>query len=111
MPRNSSTSELNFGLLDQSPTAVATANGGTIDTSVDVTRVSPAAAVTGVILAKGRFVGQEAIIINEAIAANSITFAAAGTSNVSDGVADVIPGVTARAYIWDTATQLWYVEK
>jgi hypothetical protein len=38
----------------------------------------------------------------------TITFAASGTSHVADGVADVIAGLTARTYTYDTGTSLWY---
>jgi hypothetical protein len=40
--------------------------------------------------------------------AYSMTFAAAGTSNVADGTSDVIAAGTAVTYIWEPAASLWY---
>jgi hypothetical protein len=37
----------------------------------------------------------------------SLTFAASG-SNVADGSSDVILTVTARSFVWDSVTSLWY---
>jgi len=92
--------------------AVATATGGTIATSLSgvpiaVTRQSPAAAVTGVILAAGLYNGQTITVIDEAVAANTITFAAAPGGGVADG-AQAIAGLTARTFVWDSGTSLWY---
>lgn len=93
----------------QSATAPAIATSGTITTAgVGVARVSPAAAVTGIILQAGTIPGQEVWVVNEAAAANSVTFAAAGTSNVADGAGAAIAGVTARKFVWDSGTSLWY---
>lgn len=106
-----SVSPLNGGTLAplQSATAPAVASSGTIATAnVGVARVSPASAVTGVILAAGTIPGQLCLVVNEAVAANSITMAASGTSNVADGVNDVLPGLQSRLYVWDSAQSLWY---
>jgi hypothetical protein len=92
----------------QSATAPATGNNGTIATTTSVSRVSPAAAVTGVILQAGTHPGQVCFVINEANAANTITFAAAGTSNVADGVSAVIAGLRQMQFTWDASTNLWY---
>ena len=93
----------------QSATAVALANAGTIATAnIGVSRVSPASAVTGVILAAGTIPGQLVWVVNEAVAANSATFAASGTSNVADGVNDILYGLQSRLYVWDAGTSLWY---
>ncbi|HEY6543197.1 MAG TPA: hypothetical protein VIZ18_19800 [Ktedonobacteraceae bacterium] len=93
----------------QSATAVAIANTGTIATAnIGVSRVSPASAVTGVILAAGTIPGQLVWVVNEAVATNSVTFAASGTSNVADGVNDILSGLQSRLYVWDSATSLWY---
>lgn len=73
-----------------------------------VVTVSPGAAVTGVILGAGAAEGQVVTVINRAAAANTITFAASGTSNVADGVSDVIAGLTSRQFVWDTNSNLWY---
>jgi hypothetical protein len=103
-----------FGLQadGQSPAtgaAVATGNGGLIATAnLTVSRVSPAGAITAVVLQAGTRPGQRCTVINEAIAANTITFAAAGTSNVADGTSDQIAGLISREFVWDTVTSLWY---
>lgn len=83
--------------------------GGTIATaSVDVALVTPAAARTGIILQAGTFNGQEVTVVNQAASANSLTMAASGTSNVADGTSDVIAGVTARKFVWNSTAALWY---
>lgn len=84
--------------------------GNTITTvaTQGVARVTAAAAVTGIILAAGSFSGQSLVVIHEGAAANTITFAASGTSNVADGNSDVITGPSARRFIWDSVTALWY---
>jgi hypothetical protein len=92
----------------QSPSAPAIANSATIASNYTATRVSPAGAVTGIILAAGVFPGQLCTVVNEAAAANTITFAAAATSKVADGVSSVIAGLTARTFVWDSSTSLWY---
>lgn len=94
--------------LAQSATAPAIANAGTIATTAGVARVSPASAVTGIILAAGTLGGQLCLVVNEAAVANSITFDVSGTSNVADGVNDTIPGGQADLYVWDSSTNLWY---
>lgn len=95
----------------QSGTAPAVANAGTINTAgLGVSRVSPASAVTGIILAAGTLPGQQITVVNESAAANYIQFAAAGTSNVADGINQVIPGLQSRQFTWDSVTALWYSE-
>lgn len=93
----------------QSVTAAAVANAGTIaSANIGVSRVAPASAVSGVILAAGSIPGQLVWVVNEAVAANSVTFAVSGTSNVATGVNEIIPGLQARLYVWDSGTSLWY---
>jgi hypothetical protein len=87
------------------PTAL-TANGQTIPTSVSFVPVTAAAAYTGLILATAGTSGQMVTVVNQS--ANALTFAAAGTSNVADGTADVIPALSSRQFFWDTNTSLWY---
>jgi hypothetical protein len=96
-----------------SGSAQVIASSGTIAiTNLKYIRVAPAAAVTGVILAPGTAIAtdpaQEVVVINESIAASSVTMAASGTSNVANGVSCVIPGLTVRRFVWDAATALWY---
>jgi len=93
--------------------AIAIATGGTIPTStggvpIGQVRVSPAGAVTGVILQQGLFNGQAVWVVNEAIAASTVTFAVAGTSFVADGAGAALAGLTGRLFVWDSATALWY---
>jgi hypothetical protein len=93
----------------QSATAPATASSGTITTAdVSVARVSPTGAVTGVILQSGTVAGQIVAVINEATAANSVTFAASGTSHVAGGTSIVIAGGAKQIFVWDSSTNLWY---
>ena len=94
----------------QSATAPSIGNGGTITTAgLSVSRVTTAGAVTSVILQAGTASGQEVTVINES--GNSITMATAGTSNVADGVSDVIAANNARTFVFDTGTNLWYPMK
>jgi hypothetical protein len=93
--------------------AIAIATGGTIPTStaglpIGQVRVSPAAAVTGVILQQGLYNGQAVWVVNEAVAANTVTFAAAGTSFVADGAGAALAGLTGRLFVWDAPSLLWY---
>jgi hypothetical protein len=93
----------------QSASAPALASNGTIATAgVAVARVAPAGAVTGAILQAGTYGGQEIWVINESAAANTVTFAASGTSNVADGTSSAIAGLVARKFVWSSATNLWY---
>ncbi len=90
-----------------SSSAAATASSGTITTSgVGVARISPAAAITGVIMQAGTVNGQQCWVVNEATAEKYCTFAASGTSNVANGVNETIPGLQARLYVWNGT--LWY---
>jgi hypothetical protein len=90
----------------ESPTSPATATAGTISTSgFGITRVTPTGNITGVILQVGFFSGQQVTVRNQS--AFTITFAASGTSNVADGVLDVIAALTSRTYMWSTNDSLW----
>jgi len=96
-------------LLPQSPTAQAiSANGTTITLSSGVVRLAPNAAYTGIIVPVGTFGGQPLILINESVAANTLTMAAAGTSHVADGVGCVLAGVRLMWLTWNSSTALWY---
>ena len=91
----------------QTAAAQVLATNGTITTNgPEVQRVAPTAAVTGVILQAGTVAGQRCTVVNES--AFSVTFAAAGTSGVADGTSDVIAATTARSFVWDSGTSLWY---
>lgn len=110
MPRNSITGETSGtgGGLDVTATAPVNVNGDTIPTTSDIARSAPAGAITGVILQAGTANGQRVTVVNESAAANTITFAAAGTSNVADGVTTVIPGLRASTFWWNASTGRWY---
>lgn len=85
----------------------ALATGGTIATAgLGISRVNPGAAVTGAILAAGTQDGQAVVVENDS-SANTITFAASGTSHVADGVSDVIAVLTARLFVWNATAGLW----
>lgn len=61
---------------------------------------------TGIILTAGTVDGQIINLINAS--ANTITFAAAGTSNVADGATTAIAANRAVTLIWDTGSSRWY---
>lgn len=90
---------------------LTTGNTITTPANTGVVRVTAGAAVTGIILGAGTTPGQNLTVIHEGAAANTITFAASGTSNVADGTSDVITGPTARSFVWDSITALWYATK
>jgi hypothetical protein len=95
--------------VGQSSSSPAVANNGTINTAgIGVSRVNPAGAVTGIILQAGVYTGQVVWVVNEAVAANTVTFAVAGTSNVADGVGSVIAGLNARQFVWDSGAARWF---
>lgn len=74
--------------------------------------LTTAGPVTGVILEKPDSltrqanVGIQVTLINRS--ANSITFAASGTSFVADGASDVIAGLSAAHFTYDSGAGLWY---
>src|SRR5262249_41111862 len=82
----------------QSTTAVAIASNGTIATNVGVSRLNPAANVTGCIMTAGTIPGQHCWVVNES--PNTITFASSG-SNVADGATVAIPANAARIFLWN----------
>lgn len=93
-----------YGQGPPSSTAPVLATGGTISTGYGLSRVAPAGAVTGVILAPGNRLLQQVWVSNES--AFTITFAAAAVSNVADGAGSAIPANTARLFVW--TNNLWY---
>jgi hypothetical protein len=98
------------GLVHSQPLAPQTlTNGSTITyTASQQVTVTCASNVTGIIIAPvaGGSGGQTVTVVNES--ANTITFALAGTSNVADGTSDIIAALTARTFVWDVHTSLWY---
>lgn len=92
-----------------SSTSPTVSNNGTINTAaLGATRVAPAGAVTGIILQAGTVDGQTIRVINEAVAANTVTFAAVGTSNVAGGTGVVIAGQAQKYFTWGAAAARWY---
>jgi hypothetical protein len=90
-------------------TVAAIANGSTIATANGgIARCTAAAACTGVIMALGTKTGQTVVVVNESAAANTITMAAAGTSNVAGGTTVSLAGLAAHLFVWDAGTSLWY---
>jgi hypothetical protein len=74
---------------------------------VTLVTVSAGAAITAAVLQAGTVNGQEVTIVNEnATGASTVTFAASGTSNVGQGTAAVISGLTSRRFVWDGA--VWW---
>jgi hypothetical protein len=96
--------------LGQSATAPVITNGSTITTAgvSSVARVAPGGAVTGIILGAGTWDGQICHVINESAAASTVTFAAAGTSNVADGTSAVVTGLRSMTFVWNSSTSRWY---
>lgn len=69
---------------------------------------SPTGNLTGAIIAKGLMDGQTFSLVNDS--AFTITFAASGTSNVADGVSDVIAANTSRKFVYLASASLWFRE-
>jgi len=85
----------------------APTNNATLTTAGQpLVRCAPSGAVTGIILQAGTSRGQYCVVENNS--AFTITFAASGTSNVADGVSDVIAANTCRLFVWDANTNLWF---
>lgn len=103
--------QINAGMLSstqQAGTVVTLGAAGTISPTPGVVRVTAAAAVAGLIIGVGTKPGQILTVVHEGAAANTLTMAAAGTSNVANGVSCVITGPSARSFVWDSVTALWY---
>ena len=93
--------------------SIPLATGGTIPTNngsgvpYGMVRCNPAAAVTAVILQPGLFNGQKVTVLNEAIAANTITPDVAANSFIADG-AQAIAGLISREFVWSAAAARWF---
>lgn len=97
----------NATLAGSGNAATAVTNGSTIPTAFGLVRCTVAGASTGNILTAGIAPGQECTVFNNS-GANSITMAAAGASNVADGVGCIIAANTYKRFIWNADTNLWY---
>lgn len=81
-------------------------NGGTIATlNVTINQLVPTGNETGLILQAGTQRGQIVYVAN--LSAFTLTFAARATSNVFDGVADIIPANTCRGFVWVSGSNAW----
>jgi hypothetical protein len=67
---------------------------------------SSAANKTGAILTAGRYDGDQVCLINTS--ANSITFAASGTSHVADGTSAVLAATSSMRLVWSSTASLWF---
>ena len=95
------------GNISSLAAAASVTTSGTITLPTGKTKLlTTAGAVTGVILTAGTYDGQELVLVNTS--ANSITFAAAGTSNVANGVSAVIAALTRMTLVWDATSARWY---
>ena len=97
-----------FGM---STAAASVTNASTITTAnFVITRVAAVTAITSVVLQAGTTTGQVAIVVNESpvLAADIITFAATGTSNVAGGANISISGGATKLFVWDSSSSLWY---
>jgi len=87
---------------------LATGNTITLPTGGMTKRLSASGgAVTGIILTAGSTDGQELTLFNIE-ATNTITFAAAGTSNVANGAGCVIAALKSMKFTWDATSSRWY---
>ena len=93
-----------LALREEGPAAISTGNN-IVTAGRSAFRVTETAAVTGITMGAGVYGGQLFTLINES--AFTITFAAA-SSNVADGSNDIIPATSARMFVWDAGTALWY---
>lgn len=87
------------------PTVVA-GNGTISHSGYGMVVVDTAGAVTGIIVQAGTVAGQRLTIANKS--ANSLTMAAAGTSNVINGTGCVISATAAVDLIWNALDSRWY---
>lgn len=91
------------------PQAVATGTAVIlIPAGFSVVRISAAAATTGATLPQGTLNGQMLCLIITTAAANTVTFAAAGTSFVAGGAGVSLAGLAAHWFVWDAVGALWY---
>lgn len=104
--------EINEGLFfEATVTANGAGNGESLATTANVSFYDPnGASRTGVILAPGLRDGQYVRVVNIADAAEDITFAASGTSNVAAGTAAVLSNFESRTFVWSATRSLWYIE-
>jgi hypothetical protein len=86
-----------------------TANGQTIIVNSQnkvVLTTALGAGVTGLIVQKGSADDQDLILLNNS--AQSMTFAAVGTSNVQGGTGTSVAAGAAKEFSWDASTSAWW---
>lgn len=106
---NSVHSGLSLNEGTATPQAVATGTAVIVlPPGQPIVRLTAAAATTGASLPLGTFNGQIIIIELSTAAANTVTFAAAGTSNVAGGAAVSMAGLAAHMFMWDATLALWF---
>jgi hypothetical protein len=89
-------------------TAQALITSGTIATAgLSVSRVSLASASASSVVLQAGTVDGQVVYVENTSATYTVTFAAVGTSNVQDGVSDVIAVSTVRCYVWNATTSHW----
>lgn len=103
---NSSSGSVTWATTGATQQTVATGNTITITASTVLQKITTGGAVTGVILTAGTVDGQVVAIENNS--ANSVTFAAVGTSNVADGTSAVIAANRTTIFIWDNNAAKWF---
>lgn len=92
-------------------TAQAVATGSAnilIPSGTSYVRITAAAATTGATLPVGSYNGQLLFITITTAALNTVTFAAAGTSNVAGGTTVSMAGLNGHMFIWDNVAALWF---
>jgi hypothetical protein len=88
-------------------TTQTVSSGTTIATAgLVVAHVTGTGTISNVTLQAGVYSGQMLTVVNEG--AVPLTLNTAGVSQVADGKLDIISANTARAFIWDSGTSLWY---
>jgi polygalacturonase len=88
-------------------TAQAVSSGTTIATAgLVVARVTGTGTISNLALQAGAYSGQMVTVVNEGAVA--LTLNTAGMSRVADGNLNIISANTARTFIWDSGTSLWY---
>lgn len=91
----------------RSGTVPTIANSGTFThNNCGTMVVTTGGAVTGTIVQLGTYHGQMLTLINNS--ANTITMAAAGTSNVAAGVAAIVPATAALSLVYNALDSKWY---
>lgn len=92
-----------------SPQAVATGTAVIlVPSGASAVKLTAAAATTGASLPAGLYDGQILFITITTAAANTVTFAAAGTSLVAGGAAVSMAGLATHMFRYDSAAALWF---